>query len=158
MSGSEVISKRLHVSGLTPQISATDLTSRFSSFGIVKALDGLGKLDALGQPTPYAYVTIETTKSQLAKCLNLLSGTTWKGAMLRIGEAKPDFRERIKPENEGANASVNRPTKRWRLVRGVQGVHAADMSLVSPTPLRPGWRITPLGRLSIPLLKNSWLK
>ena len=26
--------------------------------------------------------------------LNLLSGTTWKGAKLRIGEAKPDFAER----------------------------------------------------------------
>jgi len=26
--------------------------------------------------------------------MNLLSGTTWKGAKLRIGEAKPDFRER----------------------------------------------------------------
>ena len=26
--------------------------------------------------------------------MNLLSGTIWKGAKLRIGEAKPDFRER----------------------------------------------------------------
>jgi hypothetical protein len=26
--------------------------------------------------------------------MNLLSGSTWKGAKLRIGEAKPDFRER----------------------------------------------------------------
>jgi len=26
--------------------------------------------------------------------MNLLSGTTWKGSKLRIGEAKPDFRER----------------------------------------------------------------
>lgn len=26
--------------------------------------------------------------------MNLLSGVTWKGAKLRIGEAKPDFRER----------------------------------------------------------------
>ncbi|KAL5530966.1 hypothetical protein ACEPAG_3842 [Sanghuangporus baumii] len=151
MSGSEVISKRLHVSGLTPRISATDLASRFSSFGVVKALDGLGKLDALGQPRPYAYVTIETTKSQLAKCLNLLSGTTWKGAKLRIGEAKPDFRERIKQENETVNDSINRPTKRRRLGRGVQGVHAADMSLVSATSLRPGWRVTPLGRLVRPM-------
>ncbi|KAL5513695.1 hypothetical protein ACEPAH_4094 [Sanghuangporus vaninii] len=151
MSGSEVISKRLHISGLTPQISAADLKSRFSSFGFVKALDGLGKLDALGQPRPYAYVTIEATRSQLAKCLNLLSGTTWKGAKLRIGEAKPDFRERIKRENESTNDSVGRSTKRRRLARGVQGVHAADMSLVSPTSLRPGWRITPLGRLVRPM-------
>jgi hypothetical protein len=26
--------------------------------------------------------------------MNLLSGTTWKGTKLRIGDAKPDFRER----------------------------------------------------------------
>lgn len=26
--------------------------------------------------------------------MNLLSGVTWKGAKLRLGEAKPDFRER----------------------------------------------------------------
>jgi hypothetical protein len=26
--------------------------------------------------------------------VNVLSGTVWKGAKLRIGDAKPDFRER----------------------------------------------------------------
>ena len=26
--------------------------------------------------------------------MNLLSGSTWKGAKLRIGEAKPDYHER----------------------------------------------------------------
>lgn len=26
--------------------------------------------------------------------MNLLSGVTWKGAQLRLGEATPDFRER----------------------------------------------------------------
>jgi hypothetical protein len=26
--------------------------------------------------------------------MNLLSGSTWKGAKLRFGEAKPDFKER----------------------------------------------------------------
>lgn len=105
------IVKRLHISGLTPQISSSDLSGRFSSFGTVKALDGLGKLDAVGLPRRYAYITLESTKEQLAKCttsstyysylinnlflgLNVLSGTTWKGAKLRIGEAKPDFYER----------------------------------------------------------------
>lgn len=62
------ISKRLHISGLTPQITPSDLSARFSSFGTVKALDGLGKLDGNGQPRPYAYLTLETSKSQLAKC------------------------------------------------------------------------------------------
>ena len=64
----EEITKRLHISGLTSHISRDDLVKRFSSFGIVKALDGLGKLDANGDLRPYAYVTIESTKGQLAKC------------------------------------------------------------------------------------------
>lgn len=64
----DIVVKRLHVSGLTPQISYDDLKKRFSTFGTVAALDGFGKLDALGQPRPYVYVTLETTKAQLARC------------------------------------------------------------------------------------------
>lgn len=110
----EIISKRLLVSGLTPQITQEDLSRRLSTFGKVTSLDGIGKLDALGRPRPFAFATLETTKGQLAKCKvsylegphvlntekltligsNLLSGSTWKGAKLRIGEAKPDFTER----------------------------------------------------------------
>jgi hypothetical protein len=118
----ELITKRLHISGLTPAISSHDLERRLGSFGtITTGFDGLGKFDALGQPRTFAHVTLETTKAQLSRCtpchgqagqlshplsfdlitlllsssgMNLLSGSTWKGAKLRIGEAKPDFRER----------------------------------------------------------------
>src|ERR1700677_3755799 len=55
----ERITKRLHVSGLTPSITTTDLTHRLSKFGTVKDLDGFGKLDALGQPRKFGYVTLE---------------------------------------------------------------------------------------------------
>lgn len=61
--------KRIIVSGLTRTISTSDLTSRFSAFGVVKAVDGLGKLDALGQPRKYAYVTLESTPAMHAKCI-----------------------------------------------------------------------------------------
>jgi hypothetical protein len=112
----ELITKRLLISGLTPAISSNDLSRRIGTFGSVTALDGLGKLDALDQPRNFAHVTLETTKTQLSRCtlshsylffrsdciffltfttgMNVLSGSTWKGAKLRIGEAKPDFRER----------------------------------------------------------------
>ena len=45
------------------------------------------------------------------------------------------------------------PKKRRRLARGCAGVHAADMSVVTPesTSLRSGWRRTPLGRLVRPM-------
>jgi len=103
--------------------------------------------------------------------MNLLSGTTWKGAKLRIGEAKPDFRERydtsyflralsidrfvptlrIKRENEVT--PDDRPAKRRRLARAIQGVHAPNMSLVTPENVssRPGWRVTPMGRIVRPI-------
>jgi hypothetical protein len=63
-----LITKRLHVSGLTPALTANDLNQRLSSFGTVKALDGFGLLDGLGQPRKFGYITIETTPAKLAKC------------------------------------------------------------------------------------------
>ncbi|KAI0311793.1 hypothetical protein OF83DRAFT_721244 [Amylostereum chailletii] len=148
----ELVTKRLHVSGITPAITADDLSRRLGSFGTVTSLDGFGKRDALGQPRKFAYASLETTKGKLAKCMNLLSGSTWKGAKLRIGEAKPDFRERIALENAPPDDSP-RPRKRARLARGVQGVHAPDMSLVTPANvhLHPKWHVTPLGRLIRPV-------
>ncbi|RPD64073.1 hypothetical protein L226DRAFT_505576 [Lentinus tigrinus ALCF2SS1-7] len=154
----EAVTKRIHISGLTPAITAEDLSQRFSSFGTVKAIDGYGLLDAVGQPRKYAYITLETTKSKLARCMNLLSGVTWKGAKLRLGEAKPDYRERIQKEHEelkrAAEASADEPPKkRRRLPHGVQGVQARDMSLVTPENVstRGGWRVTPAGRLIRPM-------
>lgn len=147
----EVITKRLLVSGLTPSLTIEDLSKRLGTFGTVKALDGFGLLDGVGQPRKFGYVALETTKKQVGRCMNLLSGVTWKGAKLRIGEAKPDFRERL--EKERADAAGEPPKKRRRLPRGVQGVHAADMSLVTPENVatRSGWRVTPTGRMIRPI-------
>ncbi|KAI0766099.1 hypothetical protein BD413DRAFT_717831 [Trametes elegans] len=154
----EVITKRIHISGLTPAISAKDLNDRLGSFGTVKSLDGIGAVDGVGQPRKFAYATLETTKGKLARCMNLLSGVTWKGAKLRLGEAKPDYRERIAKEHAAlkrvAEEAANQPIKkRRRLPRGVQGVHAPDMSLVTPENAvgRAGWRVTATGRLIKPL-------
>ncbi|KAN0127685.1 hypothetical protein V8E53_014525 [Lactarius tabidus] len=148
-----IISKRLHISGLTPAISFDDLSRRLGSFGSVTALDGLGKLDAVGQPRKFAYATLQTTKPQLSRCMNLLSGSTWKGAKLRIGEAKPDYRERIILENAPKDSDVTHQRKRRRLARGVHGRHAQDMSLITSDNVhqRPQWRVTPLGRLIRPM-------
>ncbi|KAH9971017.1 hypothetical protein BGW80DRAFT_1325148 [Lactifluus volemus] len=150
-----MIKRRLHISGLTPAISSHDLENRLGSFGSVLALDGFGKLDVLGQPRKFAHVTLETTKQQLTRCMNALSGSTWKGAKLRIGEAKPDFRERIALENASqGQKEETHPRKRRKLAaRGVQGKHSHDMSLVTPLNVhqRPQWRVTPLGRLIRPM-------
>ena len=65
---SGVVRKRLHVAGLTPAVSASDLSQRMGTFGTVIAVDGVGALDGLGRPRPFAYVTIEAKKSQLTRC------------------------------------------------------------------------------------------
>ncbi|KAI0794352.1 hypothetical protein C8Q74DRAFT_1195155 [Fomes fomentarius] len=151
----EVVTKRIHISGLTPAITAKDLSDRLMSFGTVKSIDGFGVLDAVGQPRKFAYATMETTKGKLARCMNLLSGVTWKGAKLRLGEAKADYRERIAKEHadlkRAAEEAEDAPPSKKR--RGVQGVHARDMSLVTPENVstRGGWRVTPSGRLIRPM-------
>lgn len=65
-----------------------------------------------GEPRKFAYATVDGTEQNLARCvsmpylclftipiiitgLNQLSGTVWKGAKLRIGEAKPDYSQRF---------------------------------------------------------------
>ncbi|KAG1853890.1 hypothetical protein DFJ58DRAFT_788800 [Suillus subalutaceus] len=138
----ETITKRLHISGLTtPAITPADLAKRLGAFGRVISLDGFGKLDALGQPRPFGYATIEGHKTDLARCVNVLSGTVWKGAKLRIGDAKPDFRERL--------ASVPSPPHKKRRANSKVGTHAPDMSLVTPETAhtRGGWRVTEMGRV-----------
>lgn len=141
--------RRLHVSGLTPAISQADLTARFSIFGTVTAIDGLGTLDALGQPRKFAFVSLETTSDKYSKCLNVLSGSTWKGTRLRIGEAKPDFQARLEKERAEQD---ERPTKPRRL-RGVQGVQSKDMSLITldNVHLRRAWKKTALSHLVRPM-------
>lgn len=64
----EPVTKRLHVSGLTPSITLNDLSTRLGMYGTLKALDKFGEVDALGQPRKFAYVTLETTKGKLGKC------------------------------------------------------------------------------------------
>ena len=64
----EPITKRIHISGLTPAITQQDLSNRLSSFGTVKSIDGFGLVDAVGQPRKFAYATLETTKGKLARC------------------------------------------------------------------------------------------
>lgn len=68
----EPITKRLHVSGLTPSITLADLSTRLGMYGSITSLDKFGEVDALGQPRKFAYVTLETTKGKLGKCASLL--------------------------------------------------------------------------------------
>ncbi|KAI6008083.1 hypothetical protein EDC04DRAFT_2907310 [Pisolithus marmoratus] len=145
-----LVTKRLHISGLTPSITSTDVLRRLSTFGSVKSLDGFGKLDALGDPRPFAYATLEGKEKDLARCMNVLSGSTWKGTKLRIGEAKPDYRQRIDYLN-----SRSPPPPRATRSKRHQLVVASP---VLDTPLSrddavktPGWVMLPSGRIIRPM-------
>lgn len=74
------VSKRLHISGLTPSISQQDLSQRLSTFGTLKSLDGLGLVDAVGNPRKFAYATLEGAPAKVTKCLSFsLSATFFSG-------------------------------------------------------------------------------
>ncbi|KAH7104598.1 hypothetical protein BKA62DRAFT_748474 [Auriculariales sp. MPI-PUGE-AT-0066] len=154
MSALPVPSARLHVSGLTPAISAQDLKTKLGSFGAVKAVDGFGAKDGNGDPRTFAYITLDAQASQVNKCISSLSGTTWKGTKLRLAPAKPDFATKFikQVEAEQAMAEELRPIKRQRL-QGTHGREANDMSLVTVENVhnRKGWHKTPLNHLIRPM-------
>ncbi|EST08256.2 Nucleolar protein 12 [Kalmanozyma brasiliensis GHG001] len=153
----DVAQKRLHISGLTSAFSKEDLMRRFSTFGNVVALDGLGKRDALGQFRPYAYLTLQAPPQQIKRCMNLLSGSVWKGATLRIGEAKPDYQQRVELEKEKRRQEEEERASRKkpkRLPPGM-GVESSNMEPVDEAAVENGlawgWKRTPAGHLVRPL-------
>lgn len=128
----EVTPRRLHISGIHSSVKPLELINRFSSFGTIlggeDGVAGLG-LDAngtqtfrrqpssglpfavAGTPRKFAFITLETTDQQLAKCAvtavslsvcpaypragtSMLNGSLWKGHKLRIALAKPDYHAR----------------------------------------------------------------
>ncbi|KAI6016121.1 hypothetical protein BKA83DRAFT_4338404 [Pisolithus microcarpus] len=150
MTEETVVTKRLHISGLTPSITPTDILHRLSTFGTVKSLDGFGKLDALGNTRPFAYVTLQGEEKDVAKCMNVLSGSTWKGTKLRIGEAKPDYRQRIAHIN-----SLPPPpprTSRSKRHRLVFASPTLDTPLSRDDAAKTaGWVVMPSGRIIRPM-------
>ncbi|KAJ7740900.1 hypothetical protein DFH07DRAFT_838359 [Mycena maculata] len=146
------IKKRLHIS-FTPSVPSTaheelkkSLTAHFGKFGTVKSVDGLGELDGVGMPRKFGFVSIEGPDASITKCVNSLSGSIWKGVKVRVGDARPDYDQRIAQEN-----AEEPPPPRRKRKRG--GVHAEDMTLVTPENAahRSGWKVTEMGRVMRPV-------
>ncbi|KDN52531.1 hypothetical protein K437DRAFT_292979 [Tilletiaria anomala UBC 951] len=176
--GATVI-KRLHISGLTPSLSQHDIISRFSSFGLqVLNIDtwsheSSSSLQPSSAPSgastnldgkPYAFldVSIPSEDAQatvkLERIKRLLSGTIWKGAKLRIGDARPDFRQRLEAERmaQSADGSADRSKKRKRSkVPGTVGLEAKNKDVpVTSADVENGlwgWKKTPAGHLIRPM-------
>ncbi|KAL7418106.1 hypothetical protein BDY24DRAFT_374113 [Mrakia frigida] len=156
------IAKRLHIGGLTnPKITHSDLEKRFSSFGKVEGVEGVG-IDANGDPRTYAYLSLTTTPAQLSRCLSLLSGSTWKGSLLKIGEARQHYAVRLEAEREALKrpldeedlTAAGKKKKKAKLGRGVKGIEAKNMDLVEIDNVegRKNWHLTPLSHLIRPLI------
>lgn len=155
------IVKRLHISGLTPTFSKEALQDRLSSYGEVLALDGCDDdfCTQVGVRRTYAFATLRATPAQIARCMNTLSGAIWKGAKLRVGEAKPVWHERLAMEraktakdDPQARALLHR--KKWLRKRPWIGMEAYDMSPITPERVADGewgWKRTPTGHLVRPM-------
>ncbi|KAH9821293.1 hypothetical protein DFH28DRAFT_952112 [Melampsora americana] len=160
---------RLHIGGLAPSVSSEEIEKRFSSFGKVIAVDGIGKLDANGCVLRYGFLELETTQQQLNRCMNLLSGTTYKGHTMRIALAKPNYIERAaleragipieslnanpleEPENE---AEVIAAKRRRKLRKGVDGYQGENWQLMTVKRFKKhdgvfGWKKDPATSLPI---------
>ncbi|KAG8933723.1 hypothetical protein FRC01_007440 [Tulasnella sp. 417] len=148
--------KRIIISGLTPAISAQDIRLRFSPFGTVKAVDGVGLVDGNGDPRKFAFVTVELNEKELSNCMSRLNGTKWKGAKLRIGEARSDYKNNglgIRLHDDRRAPGPLKKDEKASRSNAIKGRHAADMSLttVENVDHRKHWKRTPLGQIVRPL-------
>eukprot|EP00236_Picocystis_salinarum_P002982 CAMPEP_0183830970 /NCGR_PEP_ID=MMETSP0807_2-20130328/4342_1 /TAXON_ID=88271 /ORGANISM="Picocystis salinarum, Strain CCMP1897" /LENGTH=676 /DNA_ID=CAMNT_0026076373 /DNA_START=295 /DNA_END=2325 /DNA_ORIENTATION=- len=91
---------RIHVGGLTPQVTHELLSRRFEPFGEVSAVH-LAPPSAHGMWRGFGFVTLRPhSEKELRKCLLAYHRCKWMGGTMRVQKAKPDFRERLRHEWE----------------------------------------------------------
>ncbi|GBB85008.1 hypothetical protein RclHR1_01160002 [Rhizophagus clarus] len=150
----EILEKRVYIGGLSKDINEIDLESRFSSFGVVSKVDIIRQ--STGDCRGFAYVTLKTTDNNWKKCASLFNGAKWNGMTLKIQEAKPDYKQRLKSEWEIQKSSTP-PCKKRRRDR-FHNEFAEDMSLVTDNNFehRKGWKKSKYGRaVSVMRLKKN---
>lgn len=159
----DVVVKRLHVGGLTDQITTKDLAERFARYGKVDAVEAPGP-DGLGEPRRFAYLTLTATPQDIRKCIGSMQGGVWRGAKLKIAEAKPRWDQPVVPQELTAEQQKalerkvkRRKTKvRERRLAAVNGNRqTGDMSLVNEAnfdgPYKKHWRAASDHRLVRPI-------
>ncbi|KAJ1674935.1 hypothetical protein EV182_002260 [Spiromyces aspiralis] len=86
MSTDEPELKRIYVGGLSEQVTEVDICNRFMSFGGVKSVELVRDASS-----GFGYLNIEIKPSQWKKCTHLFNGSRWKGSVLKVELAKPDY-------------------------------------------------------------------
>ncbi|CDH48905.1 hypothetical protein RO3G_07180 [Lichtheimia corymbifera JMRC:FSU:9682] len=140
----DAIEKRVYIGGLHSSVTDQLLHDRFNRYGTISSAT-VAK-DDQGNCRGFGHLTITTTPKQWAGCLSVYNGAKWKGMVMRLEDAKPDYKERKRKEDEQLRKKEERQQrKRLRLEKRFL---AKDMTPVTDKNMekRRGWRRGRYGR------------
>ncbi|KAI7876571.1 hypothetical protein K492DRAFT_210272 [Lichtheimia hyalospora FSU 10163] len=141
---SDAIEKRVYIGGLHSSVTDQLLHDRFNRYGTISSAT-VAK-DDQGSCRGFGHLTITTTPKQWAGCLSVYNGAKWKGMVMRLEDAKPDYKERKRKEDDRLQKEEKRQQKkRLRLERLSM---AKDMTPVTDNNMekRRGWSRGKYGR------------
>ncbi|KAI8884203.1 hypothetical protein K501DRAFT_248401 [Backusella circina FSU 941] len=144
MSESETVNKRIYIGGLHPSTTEDSIKERFSKFGQIGQVT-VAK-DTEGQCRGFAHMAIETTPKQWTSCISVYNNSKWKGNILKLEDAKPDYQECKRVADEKLRERQEKRQKillRWNQS---DGFHSRDMKPVTDNNLRKGWKRGRYGR------------
>ncbi|KAG9303685.1 hypothetical protein G9A89_018582 [Geosiphon pyriformis] len=146
--------RRFYIGGLSKDVTEKDLYERFTSFGEVARVDIVRHPDT-GECRGFAYISVNTTDSGWQRCIKIFNGAKWKGMTLKIQDAKPDYRQRLKDEwelqkeKEKLTTAATKQQKKRKKKRGDANAKLAeDMSIITDNNIhgRKNWKRTIDGR------------
>ncbi|CAO3676216.1 unnamed protein product [Umbelopsis ramanniana] len=143
------LEKRVYIGGLPRSMTADDLQNWFKMFGDI--VDASIAKDTENQCRGFGHITIKTTTNQWTKCLSVYNNAKWKGGVMKIEDAKPEYKEKLQAEMEALKVKQakkqERASKRRRNT-DADGFIARDMTLVNDKNMdgRKGWKRGRYGR------------
>lgn len=143
------ITKRVYIGGLPTIMTDDDLKTRFKMFGEV--VDASIAKDTENKCRGFGHLTINTSTNQWTKCLSVYNHAKWKGGIMKIEDAKPDWKSKREAEIEKAEARKLKKSERAnkrRRTTDADGYLARDMTLVNDKNVdgRKGWKRGRYGR------------
>lgn len=110
--------QRLFIKSLPENVTNTELEQKFKSYGTVTSTEIKERKNNLTGESPFfAYINIESSHSDLQRCLQDFANKKWKGSYIDVQLAKESFLSRLKREREGENSSTN--TERTSVVNNI---------------------------------------
>ena len=90
---------RLCVRGLPDDVNDDDVRARFAPFGDVRSVDLIRDTALGGQRCRgFAFVEMEATEAEMARCIKVYAGARWRGRLLSIEAAHPSYMDRLRGE------------------------------------------------------------